>query len=466
MAHRVERLTVNAETPDAAETKRPVRACMTGFVPRQIKRVTIAAALLAVVALSLTTWFWQNGVSPPQTPAGLTTARTFTVAPSAVVSRLTLTGTLRAGKTVPIVAPFDGPILERKVQLGDRVAAGDTVLIMDPGEVQSRFRDAQGSLLKASMGLDVLVHWDTSPDVTRAKRAIEAADATLAVLERQVTETKALFDRGIVSRNEFDGLMQQRDAQRVAAASSRLDLQTTLARGNAEYRQLADLEMKNAQARLADLKQQLDGSTVFAPSSGILVRPPATAPSTQGSLSTEPGSRVSRGQALFSVADLSTLIVVGRIDEVDVNRVHVGQAAMITSDAFAGEIAGHIVGVSAEANANQGGNPAPSFEVRAAISVEAARRDMVRLGMSARMTIELMANAKALVVPIEAVGGTRVKPMVRIREPGSGREFDRPVVLGATTETGVEVLGGLETGEVVVLTSSDIGRVSEPDPPR
>lgn len=460
MAHRVERLSANAGTRDTEETTRPRRTHMAEFVPRGIKRAAIAAALLAIVALSLTAWLWQNGAPPPRNPIGPAVVRTFTVAPSAVVSRLTLTGTLKAGKMVPIAAPFDGVILERKVQLGDRVAVGDIVLVMDPGEMQSRFRDAQAALLKSSMALDILVHWDTGPEVTRAKRAVEAADATLAVLERQVAETKALFDRGIVSRNEFDGLVQQRDGQRVAAAGSRLDFQTTLARGNAENRQLADLDLKNAQARLADLKQQLDGSTVLAPSTGIVVRPPATTPSAQGSLSTEPGSRVSRGQALLSVADLSTLVVVGKIDEVDVNRVHVGQPATITSDAFSGEIAGRIVGVSAEANTELAGNSVPSFEVRAAISAEAARRDMMRLGMSARMTIELTANAKAIVVPIEAVGGTRQEPRVRIREPGSDREFDRLVVLGATTETGVEVLSGLVTGEIVVLSAPDAGPVS------
>src|SRR5262249_50624027 len=158
--------------------------------------------------------------APPRTPAGPATARTFTVAPGAVVSKLTMTGILKAGKIVPIAAPFDGLILERRAELGDRVALGDTILVMDPGETQSRFRDAQAALLKASMALDVLLRWDTSPDVTRAKRAVEAADAALSVLERQVTETRALFDRGIVSRNEFDGLVQQRDAQRVAAAGS------------------------------------------------------------------------------------------------------------------------------------------------------------------------------------------------------------------------------------------------------
>jgi len=463
MAHRVKRLTVETETPDAEETKRPARARMSGFAPRRMRRVVIAVALPAIAALSLAAWLWPDSAAPPQTPAGPATARTFTVAPGAVVSKLTMTGILKAGKIVPIAAPFDGLILERRAELGDRVALGDTILVMDPGETQSRFRDAQAALLKASMALDVLLRWDTSPDVTRAKRAVEAADATLSVLERQVTETRALFDRGIVSRNEFEGLVQQRDAQRVAAAGSRLDLQTTLARGNADNRQLADLDLKNAQARVTDLKQQLDGSAVLAPASGILVRPPVTTPSTQGAPSTEPGSRVSRGQALFSVADLSTLLVVGKIDEVDVNRVHVGQAATISSDAFAGEIAGRIVGVSAEANAEQG-NAVPSFEIRAAMSIDAARRETVRLGMSARMTIALSANAKALVVPIEAVGGSPAEPRLRIREPGSGREIDRRVVLGPTTETGVEVLNGLEAGEVVVLSPPDATGLSGTGP--
>jgi multidrug resistance efflux pump len=347
------------------------------------------------------------------------------------------------------VAPFDGPIFERRAQLGDRVAAGDVILVMDSGEVQSRFREAQATLLKATMALDTLLHWGTSPDVLRAKRALETADAALAVLERQVIETKALLDRGIVSRNEFDGLLQQRDTQRVAVASSRLDLQTTLDRGSAENRQLADLELKNAQARLADLKQQVDGRSVAAPAAGILLRPPAATLSAQAVVSTEPGSRITRGQALFTVADLATLIVVGKIDEVDVNRVHVGQSVRITSDAFSEEMAGRIIGVSAEATSGQSGSQAPSFEVRASISGQSS--GMMRIGMSARMTIELIANPGALVVPVEAVRDASTEPKVRVRNLQSGQDRDRLVVLGATNENGVNVVKGLEAGEVVVL---------------
>lgn len=450
MAHRVERLAESAEEPSAEDVMPHARARPMISVPRRSGRTAIAAALAAIVALSLAAWFWQGSLSAPRSSLQ-SMPRIFKVVPNAVASRLTITGTLKAGKMVPIVAPFDGFILDRKAQLGDRVAAGDTILIMDPGEAQSRFREAQAILLKATMALDVLVRWEISPDVTRARRALDGADAALAVVERQVAETKALLDRGIVSRNEFDGLVQQRDSQRMVAASSRLDLQTTLDRGNAENRQLADLEVKNAFARLEDLKHQLDGGTVVAPSTGVLVRPPVTTPSSQASLLSEPGTRVSRGQPLFAVADLAALVVVGKIDEVDINRIHVGQAVRISSDAFAGEVPGRIVTVSAEASGDPGATSAPSFEVRAIVSAEGGRLNSMRIGMSARMMIELAANPAALIVPVEAVRGTLAESKVRIRDPETGQEHDRRVTLGATSERGVEVLQGLEAGDVIVL---------------
>ncbi|MCK1651594.1 HlyD family efflux transporter periplasmic adaptor subunit [Bradyrhizobium sp. 149] len=412
--------------------------------------MVIAAALASIVAMSPAAWFWQGVISTPQS-APQPTSRVFKIVPSAVTSRLTITGTLKPGRTAPIVAPFDGFVLERKAQLGDRVAAGDTVLIMDTAEAQSRVREAQAILLKATMAFDVLVRWERSPDVTRAKRALENAEAALAIVERQVSETKTLLDRGIVSRNEFDGLVQQRDTQRMAADSSRLDLQTMLDRGNAENRQLADLEVKNALARLGDLKHQLDGSTVVAPSAGVLVRPPVAMPSSQTALLSEPGSRVSRGQPLFAVADLTGLVVTGKIDEVDINRVHVGQPVTISSDAFSGEVLGRIVAVSAEASGDQSASSAPSFEVRAAVRAQGALLGSMRVGMSARMTIELASDAGALIVPVEAVRGTLAEPRVRVRDPESGQEHDRRVALGATSERGVQVLNGLEAGEIIVF---------------
>jgi RND family efflux transporter MFP subunit len=371
------------------------------------------------------------------------------------VSRVTILGTIGAGKSVAVVSPFDGTVRERRAELGERVAAGDILVMMDGGEAESRFREAQSGLLKASMALDVLNRWDNSADVMRARRTLESTEATLSTYERQVIETKALLDRGIVSRNEYDGLVQQRDTQRVGAASARQDLQTTMERGNANNRQLAELDLANARARLSDLKQQVDGTMVRAPVAGILTRPPASgSASLQTPTVMDPGVRLTRGQSIFAIADTQTLIVTGKADEVDVNQLRIGQPVTIASDAFPGDpIIGRVVSVSAEADSSIGGAArAPSFEVRAAFTGQSdEQRRIIRLGMSARMTIETRSNSSAIVIPVEAVRDATTAPVVRMRDPKTGEERDQPVVLGSTSESGIEIVKGLDAGATIIM---------------
>jgi HlyD family secretion protein len=364
-----------------------------------------------------------------------------------------LTGTIGPGKTVAALAPFDGVIRERRAQIGAPVHAGDILVVMDAGEIEGRLREAQAAFLKSSMAISLLEKWDTSPEVIRARRAQEAADASLAVIERQVAETRKLLDRGIVSRNEYDGLVQQRDTLRNGATGSRLDLQSTLERGSADNRRLADLELLNAKSRLSDLQGQVDGSVVRAPVDGIITRPPVNTPTPQVSPTIEAGARVTRGQAIFSIADTETLVVTGKVDEVDVNRLRIGQPVKIGGDAFPGApIPGRIVGISAEADAGLAAGRTPSFEVRAAFPGDAGpHRDRIRIGMSARMQIEIASNPQAIVVPIEAVRDPLTNPTVSVRDPRSGMVGTRNVTLGATTERGVEILTGLEAGEVVII---------------
>ncbi|WP_279356825.1 HlyD family secretion protein [Methylobacterium indicum] len=325
---------------------------------------------------------------------------------------ITLIGTVGPGKTVAALAPFDGVLRERRAQLGALVRAGEGLVVMDAGEVESHLREAQATFLKASMAVDLLDRWSTSPDVIRARRAQETAEASLAVIERQVTETKRLLDRGIVSRNEYDGLVQQRDTQRNGATGSRLDFQMALERASPDNRRLADLDLQNAKSRLADLQAQADGSTVRAPVEGIVTRPPAGTQGPQAPPVIEAGTRVTRGQALFSIADTATLVVTGRVDEVDVNRLRLGQTVLIGGDAFPGSsIPGRIIGISAEAEAGQSSGRTPSFEVRAAIPGNAGPdRGRIRIGMSARMQIEIASNSQAVIVPIDAVRDPMTKP--------------------------------------------------------
>lgn len=412
-------------------------------------------AVLVLAGLAGAARFWlpvQSGAADGRNVTGHGPgARTVVAAATPFTSRVTVLGTVAAGKAVPVLAPFDGVVRERRAQPGDRVEAGDVLVVLDTGEMQSRLRDARAGLLKAEMAVRALTRWEESPDVLRARRALQAAEAGLATTTRQVTETKTLLSRGVVARNEYDGLVQQRAAQELMVANARQDLAATLERGSDDNRRLAELDHQNAAARLDDLQAQVAAAELRAAAAGVLTRPPVGGPGTPLPPAVEPGARVSRGQPLYAIADAAALAVAGKVDEVDINRIRVGQPAWIESDAFPGAaLAARVVGISAEADSQQG-NRAPTFEVRAVFAGDGALRRGVRIGMSARLSIDVASDPQAIVVPIDAIREAAQAPHVVVRDPRSGETRSRDVVLGATRDDGVEVLSGLAAGEIIVL---------------
>lgn len=422
----------------------------------QRSRARVWAALAAgsaIVFLGGAAWLWQTANFPPGTTAEISTSvqsEEIKVVPQAVSSKLDIAGTIAAGKAVAIVAPFDGVIREKRVQLGDHVEAGDVLVVMDTSEIANRYRDAQSAYLKAAMAVQAMEKWETGPDVLRAKRTLETAQTSLSGLERQLTELKGLLDQGIISRNEYDGIVQQRDAQSGTVASAKDELGSTLQRGNADNRQLLALDLENAESRLSDLKAQMAGADVATAVVGILTRPPQSS-NGQEPASLEPGATVTRGTALFSIADISSFTVIGTVDEVDVNRVKIGQPVAIVSDAFPGKtLSGDIISVSAEASASRNGTNTAIFEIRSAFAVkDEALLKTVRLGMSARMTVETYSNSAALIVSPSAIFDAMGEPQVRIRR--NGKVIAVPVLLGSTFPEGVEVVSGLAAGDILLL---------------
>jgi HlyD family secretion protein len=428
----------------------PARPAGTSASGRRRARVSVMVALLAVVgAFAAYSWKpWLGGAATGASP----TAKTFRVSSSPVARQLFVRATVGAGKAAPVLIPFDGIVQAVNVQLGDYVNAGDILMIMDCGDVESRSREAQSPFLKAAMALDALDHWENGPDVTRARRAVEAAEAMMSTLERQVAETKLLLDRGIVSRNEYDALAQQRDSQKLALGSARLDLAEVSKRGGSDSRRLAQLDLENAKAKLMDIRRQLDGAVIKAPAAGIVLRPPAQglASGSTAGLATA-GTRIQRGQAAMVVADMTNPIVFGKVDEVDLHKIRIGQAVSVTSDAFAGVLLGRVTGVSAEADPDSV-TRVPTFSVRAAVlGNNDDGFEGIKIGMSARMSIEFGPSAATIVIPINAISQRTDGATVTIVDTGTGIMQERPVKVGATTPAGIEVTGGLKDGDVLAI---------------
>ena len=384
--------------------------------------------------------------SPAQSPVA--TEQWLAVQPDALVHQIGLVGKIEPDTTITLTAPFDGNVQANLVEQGQRVEAGQVLLRMDPATLEVQLRDALSAQLKARRTVQEMQDWDNGPAVSRARRSLRTAEMSAGNTQRKLTESENLVQRGIIPRNELDDLRQQTQQQQLDLASARGELQQAIGQGKGEYRQIAEMELTNATVKYEALRQLLDGREVKAPFSGIVVPPPgANTPQAGASnVPVQAGSKVSQGQVLFGLANIERLKIVTKVSELDINRLHQGQAVEVLGDGFDGErLSGSVSVVSGLAMTSDGQGSA-QFPVTLSIpQLTPQQLQRVRLGMSARLTIVTYNNAQAMVVPAQAISAGEVeyreamdKPVQRVK-----------VTTGQATAQGVEVFG-LKPGFVKV----------------
>lgn len=426
----------------------------------QVWRLGITAAVLVVfTGVGLYAWFGASaGTAAPEpalSPAG-TPQAAYTVTPRPLRKTIDLVGQIEPGHTVSVLAPFAGPLLEKRFEFGARVEEGDILAVLDTAELDAQHRDAKAGLIKAEQAARDLADWSKGVEVARARRTLQSAERTLQSARQKTRETKQLLDLGVVARQEYqDALDRENEAER-AVLSAREELDGVLDKGAARNRQVAELELANARQKLADIERKLEAAQIRAPAAGVVIRPPVQGGSEGGAGGTTAqaeitqGAKVAEAQALFAIAALDNLRVDTSLLEIDVNKVAPGMAVLVTGEAFPGTtLEGRLTSIANQATKG-GGSALPQFGI--SVLIENVGEDIgkaVRLGMTASLQIVTHDDPAALVVPVDAVSLLPEGTVVRRRDAG-GQVETVPVSLGQRLPSGVQILSGLNPGDVVV----------------
>lgn len=374
------------------------------------------------------------------------------IEPRLLENRLGLIGRIQAVNQVTLAAPFDGLIAEVGVHEGQRVETGQTLLTLDPAQLQVQLRQAQAELLKAQREAQRFQRWSASPEVTRAKRAVTNAKQVLANSENNLRDTQTLFERGIVARMEVETLAQQVRNQQQDLSVSTEELATTLSYGQGEERKIAEMELANAQARHHALETLYARREVTAPLSGYIVRP-----AIQGSskpVTVQPGLAVTQGTPLIGVIGQDHFQALTRVEESDLHLLREGMPVHITGDGFASELSGRIlsIGIQGEATDLQGAGA--HYEVKVSIDTPIANlAQPLRPGMSARLAVVLYRDEQGLAVPPSALRSDEHGVIYVLYRSTLGALPERIVVVPGTAVTEGVVVQGLAAGLVEVPAS-------------
>ncbi len=382
--------------------------------------MSIGRWIFAAVMVALVTLVAISSLKPRPRPS--TTVQT------AVATRMAITRTVSgAGKIEPrhkvnVSANITGTLLKLDVAVGSKVTAGQLLGQIDTSLYQSQL-ERQQAQLQGSLA-----------DVKRAR-------ANLAYLTKEADRIEALRAGGVVSEAE---LSQARSSRDLAASEA----------------SAADSRAAMARAARAEARSSLGWATLKAPIDGTVL-----------AVNHRVGERV-RGSdfaedVILVLGSLSEVDVRFEVGEYDVVYIRPGQVALVEIDAFgASTLPGVVIDSGRDAIVKNAGteNEVTTFPVWVSLANPPPR---TLSGMSAQVTISTETHDNVIAVPIQAVtvrpaeqpagpepkgsaGRTRHKLDKVVFVVNNGEVKKRVVEVGLSSETDVEIVKGLEEGEVVV----------------
>lgn len=359
-----------------------------------------------------------------------------------IVETVSATGKIQPEVEVKISSEVSGEIIDLPIKEGQTVKKGDLLVKINPDIYVSGVNRTVASLSTTKAGLS-------------------QADAQLKEAKSNYDRNKKLFDKGVISKSEWDKVVS---AYEVAQAS----------------KQSAYYNMKSASATVTEAKDNLGRTTIYAPADGTISK-----------LDVELGERVlgtqqMAGTELLRVANLNNMEVEVDVNENDIVKISIGDEAKIEVDAYLKkEFKGVVTSISNSSTATTTADQVTNFKVKVRILKESyqdltqgkpANFSPFRPGMTATVDIITTRKENVLAVPISAVvmktdTTSAKKDIVEELEKeqeekikgSTDKKYEcvfvkvedkaklKVIKTGIQDDTNIEVVEGLKKGDVIIV---------------
>ncbi len=252
--------------------------------------------------------------------------------------RLALSGNV---EVTQVQASFrvPGRVVERPVDEGQLVKAGQLIARLDDQDLQQQLALRQADASSAKAALDRLLAGSRSQEIGAAMAALQQAEADLVRAKADDRRNTELLQKEVISQREYDATHSAYLATEARVKQARDQYELVKIGPRKEDIEQGRAALAAAEQAVALAQTQLGYATLQAPSDGLVL-----------SKNVEPGDYVAPGTAVVTLGDLREVYIRAYIDERDLGRVTVGQKASVTTDSYAGKrYDGRVTFISQEA---------------------------------------------------------------------------------------------------------------------
>ncbi|MEZ4777792.1 MAG: efflux RND transporter periplasmic adaptor subunit [Flavobacteriaceae bacterium] len=356
------------------------------------------------------------------------------IIPIDIMETVAATGKIQPEIEVMLSSEVSGEIIELPIKEGQQVQKGDLLVRINPDLIQSALTQAQAGL-------------------QNARAQLSQATASLKNAELNYNRSKALFEKGVISKSEWD---------RAVA-----DYEVAQANKDAAY-----FSTQSASANVTQTKDNLNRTSIYAPMTGTISK-----------LSVELGERVvgtaqMAGTEIVRVANLSNMEVEVDVNENDIVKVQIGDSTKVEVDAYLKrEFKGIVTEIANSAETALSSDQVTNFKVKVRILAN-SYKDLTegkpeyfspfRPGMTATVDIITDKKEKVMGVPISAVviktdTSSAIKLGGKETPSESDEKFEcvfvkegdeaklRVIQTGIQDDSKIEIISGLSEGEMVII---------------
>jgi HlyD family secretion protein len=346
-----------------------------------------------------------------------------------LVRDVSVQGRVVASVSPSLYAPAGGTIT-LLVEAGAQVSEGQSLAVLDSPELQSQLQREQATL--ESLGVELeRQRIESKQKALDNRKNVDLTKVTLVAAERERRRAESGHKIEAISEIDFekteDDLETARLAHKHAVEDARLDEERL-----AFELKTSELGIERQSFLVQDLIRQVDELNMRSPVNGIV-----------GNLMVDQKAAVTRNQVVMAVVDLSAFEIEAQVPESYADDLGLGMSAEVLLGKQ--KYPASLVSVSPEIIQNQ---------VTTRIRFEGGMPPGLR--QNQRLTTRILMEEKKNVLTLQRgqfldSGGSRIAYV--LDDDNVARR--RSIEIGARSLAAVEIVKGLNEGEIVVISSID-----------
>ena len=195
-------------------------------------------------------------------------------------------------------------VKELRVKSGDRVKAGDTLVIMDSPEVEAKMEQAQAAEAAAKAIEQKAQNGARQQEIQGAFELWQKAQAGLEVAEKTYARVSRLFDEGVIPAQKRDEAEAQLKAMQATEKAARSQYEMAREGARREDKAAAAAQVARAQGAISEVKGYMKETVLLATADGVVTE-----------VFPEVGELVGQGAPIMNIARLDDIRFIFNVRE-------------------------------------------------------------------------------------------------------------------------------------------------------